>query len=108
MLQFLLYKTVDVSMEFHFWVGTVFAQFLIYKRTDEDDICKDIKPEHQYDNGSKGTVDCGIFDRETDEPGEKSAYNGENERTENRSGKNVYVIWAAPCVAVINRVKHSG
>ena len=95
-------------MELHFRVGTVFAQFLVYKRTDEDDICKDIKPEHQYDNGSKGTVDCGIFDRETDAPGEKSAYNGEKNGTYCRTGKYVYFEWASPRVAKINRIEHCG
>ena len=53
LLRFLFNETVNIGMELHFRVGTVFAQFLIYKCTDEDDICKDIKPEHQYDNGSE-------------------------------------------------------
>ena len=101
-LRFLLYKTVDVGMELHFWVGTVFTQFLVYKRTDEDDICKDIKPEHQYNDGSKRTVDCGIFDRGTDEPGEKSADNGEKNGTDCRTGKNTYFKRASPRVAKIN------
>ena len=41
-LLFLFDETADIGMELHFWVGTVFAQFLVDKRTDKDDICKDI------------------------------------------------------------------
>ena len=93
-------------MEF-FLVVFVFAHFLVDKRSDKDDVGKNIKPKHKNDHRSEGAVNGGIFYRRTYEPGEKSAYYGENKRTENRSGKNVYVIRASPCVAVINGVKHS-
>lgn len=91
-----------------FSVVFVFAKLFVDKRSDKDNVRKDIKPEHKNDYRSKGTVDCGIIYGRTYEPGEKTAYNGENKRTEDRSGKNVYVIWASPCVAVINGIKHSG
>ena len=89
-------------------VISVFTDFLVYKCSDKDYIRKNIKPEHKNDHRSKGTVNRGIFYRKTYEPGEKTAYNGKNKGTENRTGKNGNVIWASPGVAVINRVKHPG
>ena len=98
---------MDVAVEF-LLVVFVFAKFFVQKRAKKDYIGKDIKPEHKDDYGSKGTVNSGIFYGRAYEPGEKSAYNGENKRTENRPGKNVYAVWASPGVAVINGVEHSG
>ena len=107
-LLLLFNNAVNVAVEFHFWVAFVFAHFLVYQSAEKDYVGKDIKPEHQNDYGSKGTIDRGIFYRRTYEPGEKSAYNSENKRTEDRARKNFHFIGTAPCVAVINGIKHSG
>ena len=56
-------------------VISVFAEFLIDKRTYKDYVRKNIKPKHQYDYRSKGTVYCGIFYGKTYKQGKNSAYN---------------------------------
>ena len=98
---------MNVAVEL-FSVVFVFADFLVDQSAYKGYVGKNIKPQHQDNYGSKRTIDSGIFYRRTYEPGEKSAYNGKNDRTENRAGKNVYVIWASPRVCIIDNIKHSG
>ena len=76
-LRFLFNKAVNVAVEF-VTVVFVFANFFVDKRSDKDNVRKDIKPEHEDDHRSKGTVNCGIFYGRAYEPGEESAYYGEN------------------------------
>ena len=92
-------------MKFHLRVAPVFAEFLVDKCADEDYIRKKIEPEHQDDNRGKGAIDRGIFYRGAYEPGEKSAEDSENKRTENRPRKNFHSVRASPCVAEINSIK---
>ena len=105
---FFLNKTVHVAVQFHLRIGIMLAKFFVDKRTHKGYICKDVKPKHKNNNGSKRTVNGGIFYGKTYEPGENTAYYCKKNGADGGTGKNIDSVRTVPGVAKINGIKHSG
>ena len=94
-------------MEFNAGVAGMFVQRLIDKRADDNDVAKQIEPEHQDYHRSKGAVNQGIVDGNADKFGENETDHGQKQRSGNGSGKHMGFIGAVPLRRVIDYEKHA-